>query len=81
MPTETNEDALEFELNAAGQLDAGDARAPPPHTTVVWGERVHDSGVPLRKVRKRRQAGTEAEMVCGDDDVTLMAFNSGFAFS
>jgi hypothetical protein len=69
MPAETDEEALEVELNAEARLDTADARAAAMYEAGVLRELrgAHDAGVPLRRLRKRRRAEeTEADGVDGD---------------
>ena len=78
MPTETNDEALEVELDAEARLDAADARAAAVYEAGVWGELrgAQYVGVPLRRLRKRRRAGTEAEIAGGDTEVFPMVLRS-----
>ena len=63
MPAETDEEALEVELNAEARLDAADARAAAAYEAGVLRELrgAHDAG--RRRLRKRRRdaGGAEAE--------------------
>ena len=67
MPAETDDEALEGELDAEDRLDAADARAAAVYEAGVWRELgcAGYAGGPLRSLRKRRRAGTEAR----EDDV------------
>ena len=69
MPAETDEEALEVELNAEARLDAADARAAAAYEAGVWRELrgAHDAG--QRRLRKRRRTGgVEAEVEAGGDE-------------
>jgi hypothetical protein len=70
MPAETDEEALEGELDAEDRLDVADARAAALYEAGAWRELggAHYAGGPLRRLRKRRRAGTEAR----EDDVPSM---------
>src|SRR6266446_4352619 len=74
MPVETDEEALEIELNAEDRLDTADARAAVLYEAGVWRELEsahHNAGTaPLRrwKPRKRRRVGAEVEVGSGDGE-------------
>jgi hypothetical protein len=74
LPAETDEEALEVELNAEARLDAADARAAAVYEAGVWRDLrgAHDDGVHLRRLRKRRRGGRADADAAGGDDVPPM---------
>jgi hypothetical protein len=76
LPAETDEKALEVELNAEARLDAADSRAAAVYEAGVWREirGAHNASGPLRRLRKRWRAGAEAGV--GEGVVPPMGFRT-----